>query len=571
MSTNYPTSLDALSNPSAGDSVTGHAALHTNVNDAIEALQAKIGITNSLVSTSLEYILKNSGSVSPGHKHVAADITDLPTAVKATGSVYGNTRLTEDPASASTPIAVGVNTSLSGTAISTGNKAVDAASVSNAGASGKIVQLAATKYPAADGSDITNISALDVSETLTAGETISAGQPVCLLPYNSNVPTYDQSVQASGTGSPITSSPITVANQSNRVILVHVVVTNANLGYTVSGVTFGGAAMTLLKSLTPGGSNDAIYTYFLAAPSTSASNLVISTSNASTAVTYSLYSYYNVSQSTPTNITSYSVNSTGSLSITPTQSQDLVNAVIGIATSARTDLGSHSLGTTPNTSDTASAVLPVPQNISFTYSGSGYVNAIMVVLSAVTQTALRAYKTSATSIISIANYKGIAATAGTAGNSFKVKTLGQDANQSGMTLGAIYLSDTEGALTSTPGTYTKQVGSAVSATTLDLAVGASGDYIGSQVLAVGANTITPAFQALWKTCILDINATTSSGYAGELTLKKTGRTSGSVVTTEGGAPSFYDGSSASVSGATITITRLGNANVTPTYTAYFYL
>ena len=55
MSTNYPGALDALTNPSATDGLTGHAAQHANANDAIEALQAKVGVNGSAVATSLDY------------------------------------------------------------------------------------------------------------------------------------------------------------------------------------------------------------------------------------------------------------------------------------------------------------------------------------------------------------------------------------------------------------------------------------------------------------------------------------------------------------------------------------
>lgn len=55
MSTNFPTALDTLSNPSALDGLTGHAAQHANANDAIEALQAKVGIDNSTDTSSLDY------------------------------------------------------------------------------------------------------------------------------------------------------------------------------------------------------------------------------------------------------------------------------------------------------------------------------------------------------------------------------------------------------------------------------------------------------------------------------------------------------------------------------------
>ena len=55
MATNFPTSLDSLTNPQGTDSVAAvpHAAQHANANDAIEALQARVGVTGSTVATSL--------------------------------------------------------------------------------------------------------------------------------------------------------------------------------------------------------------------------------------------------------------------------------------------------------------------------------------------------------------------------------------------------------------------------------------------------------------------------------------------------------------------------------------
>lgn len=55
MATNFPTSLDDLSNPQATDSLQGHAELHGNVNDAIEALQSKVGVDGSNNANSLDY------------------------------------------------------------------------------------------------------------------------------------------------------------------------------------------------------------------------------------------------------------------------------------------------------------------------------------------------------------------------------------------------------------------------------------------------------------------------------------------------------------------------------------
>ena len=57
MATNFPTSLDALTNPTASDALTSpsHAGQHADANDAIEALQAKVGVNGSAVATSLDY------------------------------------------------------------------------------------------------------------------------------------------------------------------------------------------------------------------------------------------------------------------------------------------------------------------------------------------------------------------------------------------------------------------------------------------------------------------------------------------------------------------------------------
>jgi len=57
MPTNFPTSLDALTNPLTTDKLNNpsHAGQHANINDAVEAIQAKVGINSSAVTTSLDY------------------------------------------------------------------------------------------------------------------------------------------------------------------------------------------------------------------------------------------------------------------------------------------------------------------------------------------------------------------------------------------------------------------------------------------------------------------------------------------------------------------------------------
>jgi len=60
MTTSFPASLDTLTNPSSGDSLNSpsHSGQHADANDAIEALQAKVGVDSSAVTTSLDYKLR---------------------------------------------------------------------------------------------------------------------------------------------------------------------------------------------------------------------------------------------------------------------------------------------------------------------------------------------------------------------------------------------------------------------------------------------------------------------------------------------------------------------------------
>jgi len=57
MATNFPSSLDSLTNPQSSDGLNNpsHSAQHADANDAIEALQAKVGIDSSAVTTSHDY------------------------------------------------------------------------------------------------------------------------------------------------------------------------------------------------------------------------------------------------------------------------------------------------------------------------------------------------------------------------------------------------------------------------------------------------------------------------------------------------------------------------------------
>jgi hypothetical protein len=136
MSTSYPTSLQDLdaTRGTASQSLSSpsHVTHHTNEDDTIEALETKVGVDNSAVTSSIDYKLKNSASINPGHKHtLAAGISDvtITTPVNGNGLFYngsawvntdvnvadasttvkGVTKMSTAPAVANNPIAVGDN------------------------------------------------------------------------------------------------------------------------------------------------------------------------------------------------------------------------------------------------------------------------------------------------------------------------------------------------------------------------------------------------------------------------------------------------------------------------------
>lgn len=63
MAINFPTSLDTLTNPTATDYLNSpsHSGQHSDANDAIEALEAKVGVDGSVDTNSLDYKVANAG------------------------------------------------------------------------------------------------------------------------------------------------------------------------------------------------------------------------------------------------------------------------------------------------------------------------------------------------------------------------------------------------------------------------------------------------------------------------------------------------------------------------------
>lgn len=73
MSSVYPSSIASLANPNPTDRLNSpsHSAQHADANDNIEAIEAKLGVDGSAVTTSIDYLVKNPASNGGGHVQTA--------------------------------------------------------------------------------------------------------------------------------------------------------------------------------------------------------------------------------------------------------------------------------------------------------------------------------------------------------------------------------------------------------------------------------------------------------------------------------------------------------------------
>jgi hypothetical protein len=117
MATNFPASLDTLTNPTSSDSLSSpsHSAQHANVNDAVEALQAKVGADSSGVTSSHDYKIAQLEAISHGKILQVVSTTKTDTYTNATGSFADVTGLSVSitPSAATSKVLVIVSLSIS--------------------------------------------------------------------------------------------------------------------------------------------------------------------------------------------------------------------------------------------------------------------------------------------------------------------------------------------------------------------------------------------------------------------------------------------------------------------------
>lgn len=99
MAINYPTALDLFTDPTASDQLNlpSHSGLHTDINSAVEALEAKVGADGSAVTSSLDYRVTQL-ETRPVYFAKALRNTDLTVTYSSNTLFDSNLNLTVDAA-----------------------------------------------------------------------------------------------------------------------------------------------------------------------------------------------------------------------------------------------------------------------------------------------------------------------------------------------------------------------------------------------------------------------------------------------------------------------------------------
>lgn len=229
MATNFPVSLQDLdaTRGTATQSLNSpsHVAHHLVEDDTIEAIQTKLGIDSSAVTTSLDYLLKNASSANPGHTHTAAQgATDK---TFPAGTIVGTTdtqTLTNKTLTApviATIVNTGTLTLPTSTDTLVGKATTDTLTNKRITQRVGTVADAATITPTGDDSDMYTVTALAQAATIAAPSgTPTSGQKL-ILRFKDNgtgrALTWNAIYRAIGVTLPTT----TVASKTHYVGLIY--------------------------------------------------------------------------------------------------------------------------------------------------------------------------------------------------------------------------------------------------------------------------------------------------------------------------------------------------------------
>lgn len=126
----YPNSLDTFTNPLGSQTLNSpsHSGIETAQNTALSALETKVGVDSSAITTTLDYLLKSTSSSNPGHKHTFSSLSDFTVSGSVAGDIiqYNGTKYVNIPAT-SIPLKFGGTGADGALNISSGTTTIDCA------------------------------------------------------------------------------------------------------------------------------------------------------------------------------------------------------------------------------------------------------------------------------------------------------------------------------------------------------------------------------------------------------------------------------------------------------------
>lgn len=514
MSTTFPTTKQTIPNPTATDLLENasptldHDYQHATINDTVEALEDKVGIDGSVVTTSHSYKLAlitgaNQAVSTDGTGQTLTNITltnpQMNFGGDATGDMYYRSAL---GTTARLPIGTAgqiIQTSVAGIPEWTSNPSAADASTTVKGVVEEATQAEVIAGTATGGtgarlfvnpstliSSLTSIipSVADIS--LPAGETITAGQAVYLGYYQTgSAISYDNknifSDSWSGTSTPISNS-FTVGNNSNRILVVSFGSDFSSGGVgSVASISYGGVPMTPLQSSSAGIEGGLFY---LVNPTVGANNLTYTVTSAGGGYTgriaVQVYSIYNATYSTSNKAVT---SQTSITEVIPTYGDCIGFAFKGGAPGSATQTSSELPNNNQSGNNTRlgyfsgmSDIIDVGGSSSITFNPGTYSTYDQIY--SISFTPVNAPTTGYAKLATASNaylgttdryvkFLGFATTSASVTQTVYIKTDGYVSGLSGLSTNSLYyLSNTKGAVATSAGTNSKKIGIALSATTL---------------------------------------------------------------------------------------------------------
>lgn len=498
MSANYPASLDNTTTIPAESSTvplsTNHVSAHANIQEAIIALETKLGADSSAVNTTVDFklsgvatgdkVVSKTGTETLTNKTLTSPVISNPTlniTSGATGDTYYN-----GGSGLLARLAAGTNgyimKMVGGLPAWAAETVITNASTTAAGIVEEATQAEVDAGTATGGTGarlFINPSTLSVSSSrtnYTAAESITSGDALAAYYYQANgAITLDahatNNTSISSAGGTITIS-FTTGSNSNRMMVVFVNIGAPSGTVPTPTATYNGVSLTA-RDTQSSGSQNKLFSFSLASPASGTNNLVLTipASGQTNYVSTGIKTYYNVA----------------GIDLVSGAAADTVSygtpALCGLITSAcGANTGSSSVNNNSNYQsgglNSFAAITTADSGISYTSSsatvtftgGPFQITTIgLTPSSSITYGVVKASAATPANGVNLnkyATFVGFAAAAASAGSSVKTITNGEVTSTSLTPLVTYYLSDTTGAVSTSSGTNSKKVGLATSTTSL---------------------------------------------------------------------------------------------------------